>query len=45
MLSTVNDAPPSQVQRIMRHKLYGTTGQYVREGKITPILGACPTLS
>jgi hypothetical protein len=45
-LSTLNGAPSSQVQRMMRHKHYGTTEHYVRggaadvggaEGKITKI--------
>ncbi len=44
--ATLNGAPPSQVQRMMRHKHYGTTEHYVREaqqmlegaeGKITQI--------
>ncbi len=31
--TTFNGAPPSQVQRMMRHKHYGTTEHYVREAQ------------
>ena len=31
--ATLNGAPPSQVQRMMRHKHYGTTEHYVREAQ------------
>lgn len=33
VLSTFTSVPPSQVQRMMRHKQYGTTERYVREAQ------------
>jgi hypothetical protein len=32
-LSTLNDAPPNQVRRMMRHKHYGTMEHYVWEAQ------------
>jgi hypothetical protein len=33
VLSTFTSVPTSQVQRMMRHKQYGTTERYVREAQ------------